>query len=180
MPKDICTDVSEHLKEEIRKMLRMTRETRKGMSAELEDYKVKTYLTEPAKPSKGKAMIYTPGFPFLPTLIPDAKDVHDIVEKERPFVCRATRTPANVDVAACYTPGYFFKIYKRLREKNKESTKDFYDTLEKKYGTGIREPQTEAEESMADAIYANGMRLKHLAGDSAPAIIDTCRVGLGS
>ena len=178
MPEDICEDVSKHLKDEIKKMLRMARETKKGMSAELDDYKVKSYYTEPAKPPKGKAIIYT-GYPFLPTLIPGMRDVRDMVEKDRPFVCRAARTPANIDVAACYTAGYFFKIYQRLRDRQEEDNANFYDLLEKKYGKGVQEPQTEAEQCMADAIYVNGMRLKHLAEESASAIVDTCHVGLG-
>lgn len=179
MSNDICEDVSKHLKDEIKKMLRITREERKSVSAEIVNHDVKAYHYEPSMPPKGKAMIYTAKYPFLPILIPAARDVHELIDKERPFVCRATRTPANIDVAACYTPGYFFKIYKRLKEKNKESTRDFYDTLEKKYGKGVREPQTDAEESIATAIYANGMRLKHLAEESAPAIVDTYHVGLG-
>ena len=178
MPETICKDVSEHLKGEIAKMLRMAKETRSGISAELEDYKVKAYHYAPAKPPKGKAVVYTPGYPFLPTLAPGARDVREIVEKGRPFVCRATRTPAEVNVAACYTPGYLFKLYVKMRGKVKEDAEDFYATLEKKYGRDVKVAQTDAERGIELGIYDHALRLKHLAEGSASAILDTCHVEL--
>jgi len=173
----ICKDVSEHLKGEIKKMLRMAKETRKGISAELEDYKVKEYHSVGRAP-KGKATIYVYRYPFLPALAPGARNVREMVEKERPFMCRATRTPAAVDVAACYTPGYMFKIYKRLRERNLEDTKAFYEKLAEKYGKSVTVSQTDAERGIEIAIYDHALRLKHIAESSASAILDTCHVEL--
>lgn len=138
----------------------------------------KNYEIEPVVPDRTKAqpkdvgMVYAPYKPPL-SLTPRNRDVTEMIDKNRPFLCRVTRI-AGEDRAACYTPGTYYDFTKRERERLQSSMRHFGISLKRKYGVG--EVRTLPEEEMLKYLRSELIYARIRTDKLAPKILDTCIV----
>lgn len=176
---DICADISK-LSSDIKSMLKEQSRTKLNQTAALDKGKItdtKTSVGEYRRTPKGKAVIYT-GNPADPTLEPDARDVTEMIEHERPFICRAVMSFARPQ-AVCYTPGdRLYQFIKDDVEHTKELTESFRATVTSLWGEYKPSRLSDAEKAFAKELKKRELELEDILDKMAPEVIETCRVKL--
>lgn len=192
---DICAQVSE-LSREIRNMLDKSRElvtheetlpdgttvthrSRLNQTAALDGNKITDIKSSKGayhRTPRGKAVIYT-GHPAYPTLEPNSRDIEEIIEHKRPFMCRILTAFGKPELA-CYTPSgdKIFEFVKGDMEQTKEAISELEDTIEKTWG--VKKPQTGAEKSLMRELRKRNRELSFVLDDLAPNIIKVCKRSL--
>jgi len=182
---DVCTEIAK-ITRDIRNMLREQDKSKLNQTAALDNYKITDIKTSVIgyvegrpvhqhgyrRTPKGKAVIYTK---ITDDLEPDSRDVEELVEHDRPFICRAIRLFGK-DEVACYTPrgDETFKFVKSLIKSCKESEKELEELIIRKWGDIELPEQANVEKSLRKAIRHRRLGFERIL-DTQPAetIYDT-------
>lgn len=174
---DVCADVSK-LTREMKGMLKEQRDTKLNQTAALDGTEItdiKASVGAYHRTPKGKAVIYT-GDPGYPTLEPNSRDVREMIEHERPFVCRCLMAFGRPELA-CYTPGDdAYRFIKDDIEQTEELTEELKGEVMKLWGAD--KPQTHVEKAFMHELSRRRHELDDILDKLAPKIIKTCKVSL--
>lgn len=174
---EVCENIS-RIAKDIRGMLSNQHKTGLNQTAALDGNKItdiKATRGAYHRTPKGKAVIYT-GQAGYPTLEPNSRDVREMVEHERPFMCRCV-TAFGVPQAVCYTPGdAFYQFVKDDIEQTEEFTEELKSEIMTRWGTD--KPQTDAEKVLMHELRKREHELDDILDSLAPKIIKTCKVSL--
>lgn len=174
---DICTNISK-LSPDIRDILKKQKATKLNQTAALDGNKItdiKASVGAYHRTPKGKAIIYT-GHPAYPSLEPNSRDVREIIEHERPFMCRCV-TAFGTPQAACYTPGDdMYRFVKEDIERNEELTEGLKAEITRLWGEP--KPQTNAEKAFMHELRRREHLLDDILDELAVKVLKTCKVSL--
>lgn len=164
---DICDNIS-RLSSDIRNILKEQGRTKLNQTATLDKNKItdiKASVGAWRRTPKGKAVIYT-GHPAYPSLEPNSRDVREMIEHERPFICRAV-TAFGKPQAACYTPSD--DMYRFIKE-DIEQTEELSESLkaESMRLWGTEKPQTNAEKAFGRELRRREHDLDDILDELAP------------
>lgn len=115
---------------------------------------------------KGKPVIYTTYTEAEQTLEPRARDVIEMAEHDRPYICHAIRM-AGKNKVACFVPTGYFQFIKDNLESINESEKRLKEIIQKRW-QGETKPQTDAEKALMESIESRRKELHSLL-EPAPA-----------
>lgn len=179
---DVCTNISK-LSPDIRKMLRDQSETKLNQTAALDGNKItdiKSSVGAYRRTPAGKSIIYTghPGAPGHPAVEPNSRDIREMIEHKRPFICRAI-TAFGKPQAVCYIPGDdLYKFIKDDMERAEELVESLKAEITSLWGKYEPKNLTFAEEAFMRELRKRGNILDDILDELAPKVLKTCRVSL--
>lgn len=176
---DVCAEVTKHISR-IREMLKEQKDTNVNQTASIEGGKivevkssVGTYRNSP----KNRAVIYT-GSRYLPTDEADSRDVRELIEKNRPFICRAVTVFGKPNLT-CYTTkedNETFQFVKDDIERTSELRQSFRSTVESIWGAYIPSKLSDTERAFAKELRGRNYGLDDVLDTMAPEILTKCKV----
>lgn len=174
---DVCSDIS-RLAKDIRDLLKKQGEMKLNQTAALDGNKItdiKASVGAYHRTPKGKAVIYT-GDPAMPVLEPNSRDVREIIEHERPFMCRAVMAFGKPQ-AVCYAPGDgMYSFIKDDIERTNELIESLKGEVMRIWGTD--KPQTYAEKALMRELRMRDNTLDDILDQLAGEVLKTCKVSL--